>query len=50
MKKRKIYLRPDIRIVEVSETVGMLTAQTGEISNDDSMCETSHKTLWINSN
>jgi len=50
MKKRKIYLRPDIRIVEVSETVGMLTAQTGEISIDDSTCETPHKTLWINSN
>ena len=50
MKKRKIYLRPDIRVVEVCETVGMLTAQTGEISIDDFTCETPHKTHWINSN
>lgn len=50
MKKRKIYQRPDIRIVEVNETVGMLTAQTSEISIDDSPCETSRKTVWINSN
>ncbi len=46
MKKKKIYQRPNIRTVEVSETVGMLTAQTAESHIDDSPWEASHKTSW----